>query len=1173
MNIANKKEKLNIFKIFINGINLIEASAGTGKTFTIVLLYLRLLLGIEKKKIHTRKFLVHEILVVTFTNSAKEELYIRIKEGIENLYLTCINKKNINFSFDFFLKEIKDIDEAIYILKKAQNDINNSSIYTIHSFCQHILQLHTLHLNFSFEDKIIENEDHLYLQATQDFWRRSFYNLPENIINIIYKDYKNPDSLLKKIKPFFHMQSINFNKKILNNKKLIIYHQRNIQKIIFFKEKWLIYNQIILKEINILKINKKIYNNFNLSKWINNITIWAKSETKDYTIPVQLKYFSKKNIKKNTINNACSKYIIFEEIEKILKENFSLKNIIIIYAIKKINKFLLKEKKKKSLIGFNDLLSILLKTIKKEKNLRNLIRKKYPVAFIDEFQDTDIQQYKIFNLLYKKSEKTALFLIGDPKQAIYSFRGADVFSYLYAKSKIKKYYYLDTNWRSSINMCRSVNFLFSQYSNPFILKDIPFIPIKPSSENSHMNFTINGISQIPMTFFFQEKKEVDMEDYQVWISKQCANEISCWLNYANTGQAKITIKNREKNLTASDIAILVRNKKEAGYIQKELETLKISSIYSSNKNSVFQTFDAQELLLILESILEPDNEQSLRKSISTHIFQKLLDIVKKKSIKKSLYFIMEKLYEYYDIWKKVGIFHMIKAIILEYQINSNAIEINQNYIKNLNFLHIAELLQEQFQFLYKKTSLIRWFQKKILQKTQPLYNEYIRYINESQSVKIITIHKSKGLEYPIVWIPFGIDFKKSRLSIYHNQKNFKIFFDVMQSNENIKMADKERLAEDIRFLYVALTRSILHCSIGIACLTKKIKKNTNNNSAVHKSGLGYTIQCGKPMNYENLFNQLKKLSINNLIEVKNNIDNFKLFIPEQTIYLIRQNNYLNENIKNIWNITSFTQLNKENQLLTKRNQEKIISKDFSIKIIKKNNKSLTIHNFPKGKNTGLMIHYILKHLNFLNKKNYNWFSEILEKYNISLKWTSVLISWVKNIINTPLYKKNIILSEINEKKCIKELEFFFPIKNILYSTELNKIIQSIDPISTISPKLLFNPVKGILKGFIDLVFIWKKKYYILDYKSNWLGKNNSFYSNMYIKKEIIKKRYDLQYQIYTIAIHKYLQKKIKKYNYKDNFGGIFYIFLRAMDHNKKNNGIFYTIPDYSLIEKTIHLIS
>lgn len=838
--------------------------------------------------------------------------------------------------------------------------------------------------------------------------------------------------------------------------------------------------------------------------------------------------------------------------------------------MKKIPKILFKEKQKQSLLGFNDLLTILLKLIKKDKILRNLISNQYPIAFVDEFQDTDIEQYKIFNFIYKNNEKTGLFLVGDPKQAIYSFRGADIFSYLYAKSKIKNHYYLDTNWRSSENICKGINLLFSHHSKPFIFKNIPFTPILPSFKNSQMNFKIKGISQTALGFFLQEKKEVYIDDYQNWIAKQCANEISYWLYCAKKGEATIATNKGERILKSNDIAILVRNQTEASIIQNELNNVNIISIYSSHKYGVFQTFDAQELLWILQSILEPTNEKLLQQSISTHILQSFIYTKENTFQNKKLYLIIERLYKYYSIWKKIGIFYMIKTIILEYQTSFNMQKSYKQYQKNINFLHIAELLQEKSQYLCKKISLIRWFQKKTVQKKISSYNEHIRFFNESKSIKIMTIHKSKGLEYPIIWIPFSIDFNESKLSIYHNKKNFKTFFDLEKRNESLKIADAERLAEDLRFLYVALTRSILHCSIGIACLIKKKKIiRKNNHSDIHRSALGYIIQNKKSMDYENLLHELNILSVYPFIEIKHKTIDFKLSKNKEKKYFISKNNILKKDIKNIRNITSFTKLNEENLSLNKKNTtEELLVKN---KIEKY--KTLTIHNFPEGKKTGLLIHYILKNINFTNQKDYNWYANILEIHDFSKKWALMLMSWINNIVNTPLNNENIVLSKLKEKEYTKELEFFLPIKNILCSTELNSIIRSLDPISLSSPEFLFNPVTGILKGFIDLVFLWKNKYYILDYKSNWLGKNNNFYCNKNIKKEIIKHRYDLQYQIYTIAIHQYLKQKIKKYNYNANFGGIFYMFLRGIEAKKNNNGIFYTIPNYLLIKKFTNLIS
>ncbi|ANZ22647.1 exodeoxyribonuclease V subunit beta [Buchnera aphidicola (Diuraphis noxia)] len=1162
-------KKLNLFKIPLNGINLIEASAGTGKTFTIVLLYLRLLLGIGNDKNPIKKLLIHEILVVTFTNAAKEELYLRIKTAIQNLYLICTKKIKQPSFLKVFLKKIKNLEEAINILEEAQKNINNISIYTIHGFCKKILQLYTFDFNSVFKEKIIENEEKLYLQATQDFWRNYFYKLPKDMIKIIYKYYKDPKQLLKEVKPLLYIKSIKFQKKNFNNETLLVYHKRNIYKINCFKKIWLTYYSTILNTIKTLKINKKIYNQSNISRWVKDITQWSKNDTKDYILPNALKYFTKEYLQNNITTETKMQHIFFDKIEKILKKKFSLKNIIIFYAIKTIPIILSKEKNKQSLLGFNDLLSILLKNIQKEKYLKNLISKKYPVTFIDEFQDTNIEQYKIFDLIYKNTKKTALFLIGDPKQAIYSFRGADIFSYLYVQKKVKKHYYLDTNWRSSIKMCNSINYLFFQNKNPFIFKDILFKPVLPCCKNSKMDFQIKKISQSSLSFFMPQEKTINIEDYQIWIAKQCANEISYWLNGAKNDKVKIITKKGEQTLKSSDIAILIRNEQEAHIIQEELKKLNILSFYSSSKKSIFHTSEAQELLWILESILEPTNKKLLEQSIATNILNTIFFEIKTQETIKHSYQIIEKLYKYKNIWNTKNIFHMIKTIILDYQKCLNDSKVEVKYQNNLNVLHIAELLLEKFKFFYKKKYLITWLEKKINNKKLPSYSECIKNFDESQSVKIITIHKSKGLEYPIVWIPFSINFNKSKLPLYHNKKNFKIFFDIDKNNTSLKKADKERLAEDIRFLYVAITRSILHCSIGIACLTKKRKKNTNN-SDIHLSALGYIIQNGNPMNYENLMSHLNELKKNNIIEIKQKTIKFKLSEEKKHyFYSIPSPKILNRKINHSYDITSFTTLIQENKSLV-YNNDKIIETHFSKKK-KLQNYNLNIHNFPSGKTSGILIHYILKNLNILNKSHLNWFVNILDEYNISKKWSKTLMSWIYDIINTPLSNQKIILSQL-KKLYVAELEFFLPIKNILCSEKINNIIKSFDSLSVFTPKIFFNPVSEILKGCIDLMFFWDNKYYIIDYKSNWLGSNNRYYSDQCIKKEMIKKRYDLQYQIYTIAINKYLETRIKNYDYKNHFGGVFYIFLRGIN-NQKNNGVFYTLPNYSLVKNLTDLIS
>lgn len=1157
------KKKLNIFNISIHGINLIEASAGTGKTTAIILIYLRLLLGIGNKK-NIKPLLIQEILIVTFTNFAKNEICKRIKKNIEELHLYCITKKTNNYILQPFLNKIKNLKQAIYILEQAQKNISYISVYTIHGFCKDILKLNLFNIN----QKIIENENELYLQATEDFWRSYLYPLPKNIINIILKDYKHPKSLLSELKSIFNFNVIYFKKKFTKNQSITSCHDNNIKIINIFKKKWLNYHIVILNIINSLKLNKKIYNEFNITRWEKNITKWAQTKTENYQIPFELKYFLKKQIIKKTINNYVPYHVFFEDIEIIIKKNFSLKDIFLFKAIKTITKTVKKEKKKKFLLGFNDLLNNLLKYIKKDKNLKKSIVQKYPIAFIDEFQDTDIQQYQIFNILYNtNNKKTALFLIGDPKQSIYSFRGADIFSYLYAKSKINKYYYLDINWRSSKDICNAINNLFSRNKKPFFFENISFMKITPALKNKKMEFRISGTVQKAISFFFKKKEKTYIEDYQEWIAKQCANEICYWLIYAERGKALLINENEEKILKASDITILVRNKNEADIIKKSLEKVNIKSIYLSCKKSIFQTNDAYELLVILKSILEPTNIQLLKQSIFTHIFYNiLLKHQKLKNIENS-YFIIKKIYKYREMWKNIGIFYTIKNIILDYQKNSNDSDQYTYYKKNINFLHIAELLEEKSEYFDKHESLIRWFEKKISDKENVLENEYIRNLNQSDSIKIITIHKSKGLEYPIVWIPFATTYIKSKLNLYHNKKSLKIFFDLNQSEETKNITEEERLSEDLRLLYVAMTRSIYHCSIGIGdIINKKNQKQSDN----YKSALGYIIQYGNHMEYDSLLNEINLLNKKSYIEVKYETMNIKFSYIKKNIYLLSQPKFFTNNIKNNFQITSFSKLNKKNFFIQENTHNQNLNDILDQKNI--DQKKIALENFPRGKKTGILLHYILRKINFSKKLNIDFFYKSLKKYEFSEKWAPILISWIDNIINSKLKNINFNLSMLKKNKYIKEMNFFLPIQKTLHSIDFNRIIQSFDSLSSLTPNISFNPMTGILKGSIDLVFIWKKRYYIIDYKSNYLGDDQNSYSLKNIKKEIIKSRYDLQYQIYAVALHQYLNKKIKKYKYENNFGGIFYMFLRGIGHNIKHNSIFYIKPNYLLIKNLINLL-
>ncbi|WP_343189364.1 exodeoxyribonuclease V subunit beta [Buchnera aphidicola] len=1111
-------KKKNILNNKLKGKILIEASAGTGKTFTIIMIYLRLLLGINLQK-KQKPFKINKILVLTFTKKTTQELKIRIKKNILQLKKTLIKKKEKK-KFKFFIKNIINIKKAIILLNKAEKKINNLSIYTIHSFCKKILEYYPNKFTNKNNKIKITDSKKIYLKATIIFWKKYFYSLPKKILIILIKYFQTPKILFKKIYPIYKKKYIK--KKNIKKKKIIkIYYEiiKNIKKI---KKKW-------------IKINKKKNKKFpkrtlNLFKKINN---WAYLNTEnDYLIKEIEKIKKNKYIKKKKIKKIK---LILKIIKK--KKKYLIKNFLL-YSCKKILIKKKKIKKKKKYIEYDDIIKEIYNKISfKKNNILYNIRKKYPIALIDEFQDTDKKQYKIFKKIYKKKKTYLLLLIGDPKQSIYSFRGANIKTYIKAKKQIQIKYSLNKNWRSSYKLNKIINFLFKN-KNPFIFKKIKYYPVKSPNKKKKYKIIINNKKQKPLNIFFK-KKIINKNKYIKWSAKQCANKICKWIIYSQKNKAHIYYKNSIKKLKAKDITIIVRDKYEAKIIKKYLKKLNIKSIYHSNKKNIYKTKESKEILLILNAVLNPINKKKFYRAISTNIITKNIREILK--IKKKKYLnILIKFNKYNILWKKNGIFSVIWNIIKDFNIFKKNNFFNKLNSNTNNILQIGILLQKKTKKIKNRKNILEWFKEKINKKNNKKKKNIKKYIYNKNAINITTIHMSKGLEYLITWIPFLMNFKKiKKHEIYDNKKK-----------EN-----KKRISEEIRLLYVALTRSIINCNISIAPIITSInnykkKKYIEN----HKSALGFLIQKGKHKNIENFLKIIKKIKKNKNIKFykkkkKNKKNkNIKFYKKTKKILIlpkkIKKYNFKKKYKNNLF-LTSYSKLN--NKKIIKNNKKN----NKKIKKYKKKNNKINNHNFPKGKKIGIFFHEILKKIKFSKKNNKKIIKKIIKKYKIKKKYFKYIIKWINKILNFKLNKKKLCLSKLKKKNYIKEMEFYMKINT---QSKKTKILNNIK-------------IKGFIKGYIDLIFKWKKKYYILDYKSNWLGKSEKKYTKKKIKKTIIKNKYDLQYKIYSIALHKYLKKKKKKYKFKKHFGGIYYIFLRGINKNKKNNGIFYLLPKYKLIKK------
>lgn len=520
---------LNPITLPLNQISLIEASAGTGKTYTIGSLYLRLLLKAGENNF-SRPLNVEEILVVTFTEMATEELKKKIRERITDAInkLTAFAKTQDKSAFknDEFLTALchdLDIFEAIHRLKLAEQNMDLAAIYTIHGFCRRMLMQYAFHSGIHFNLELIKDQSDLLVRFANEFWREHFYPLDFESANFIATELVSPANVLSLLKADLgkdlqveieNKQALSVPIQIFLTQYLGGYQKALNELKAFWLESADEISAIITNELEkdypkdqLKSLNRKKYQVKRLGDWINKINQWS-NNPRDYQINTTLKdYFLQSSIEKNceesTDKNKDKKPAtpfyspIFAELEKRVNALMTpdlLSKLTLYHYRQGLQQKLLDYKLNHQEKSFDDLLRLLCEALQGAQGdeLAEMIRFQYPFAMIDEFQDTDSQQYAIFSKIYRDNpeKNTGFIMIGDPKQAIYRFRGADIFTYLKASDEAQSRFELTKNYRSEKHLVDGVNALFDFPQSPFIYQNIKFTAV--DSRDDHLRFYLNG---------------------------------------------------------------------------------------------------------------------------------------------------------------------------------------------------------------------------------------------------------------------------------------------------------------------------------------------------------------------------------------------------------------------------------------------------------------------------------------------------------------------------------------------------------------------------------------------------------------------------------------------------------------------------------------------------------
>ncbi len=1158
-------ESLDPLRLPLIGERLIEASAGTGKTFTIAALYLRLLLGLGGEAAYPRAISVEELLVVTFTEAATEELRGRIRSNIHELRIACLRGESDNPLYSALLAEIADKDDDAKTLLLAERQMDEAAVFTIHGFCQRMLSLNAFESGMLFEQQLIEDESRLRYQACADFWRRHCYPLTRDIAAVIHDVWKGPRDLLKSLDRWLQGEAPQLKSPPAPNETLAERHQQIIARIDSLKQQWREQVGEIEGVLENSGLDRRKFNRGNQGKWMEKVNAWAQEETLSYQLPDALEKFAQSFLLERTkAGGEPPVHPLFSAVESLLASSLTLTDLVLARAMVEIRDAVAREKRRRGELGFDDMLSRLDEALRGDsgETLASAIRQRFPVAMIDEFQDTDPQQYRIFRRIWRRQPETALLLIGDPKQAIYAFRGADIFTYMKARGDVAAHYTLDTNWRSSPGMVGSVNRLFSLSDNPFMFHEIPFLPVKAAAKNKGLRFTVDAADVPAMNVWLMPGDTVGSGDYQTFMAQLCATQIRDWLSAGQRGRALLWRGETSRPVQASDITVLVRNRLEAAQVREALQTLGIPSVYLSNRDSVFETLEAQELLWLLQAVLAPERENTLRSALATSMFGlTALDIENLNQDEQAWDALVEEFSEYRQIWRQRGVMPMLRALMTARHIAENLLATRGGERRLTDILHISELLQEAASQLESEHALVRWLAQHIAEPDSNAASQQMRLESDKHLVQIVTIHKSKGLEYPLVWLPFIARFRKQDQAFYHDRETFAAVLDLGQDEASLELAEAERLAEDLRLLYVALTRAVWHCSLGVAPLSSR----KSGNSDFHLSALGRLLQAGEAMDAAGLAARLVDFCHGDIaLQIPGELDLTPWQAPAATIPRLSARE-LQRRIADDWRVTSYSGLQQHG---FSGGQDLLPRLDVDAAGVGEvvEEPQLTPHQFPRGAAPGTFLHSLFEELDFTQPVPEGWMAEKLQLSGFDAQWAPVLTDWLGGVLKTRLPGPDIALNQLAARDKQVEMAFYLPIAQLLTAERLDALIRQYDPLSADTPPLDFRQVRGMLKGFIDLVFRHEGRYYLLDYKSNWLGEDREAYTRPAMEQAMRAHRYDLQYQLYSLALHRYLRHRLADYDYDRHFGGVIYLFLRGMDGQEGGQGIFTTRPVRPLID-------
>ena len=1179
----------------LRGTTLIEASAGTGKTHTIITLLVRLLVE--------RQLEIGQILIVTYTRAATFELRERARQRLLSALATLDQPERDEGAElrKLFAARTEHAAADHGALARALRDFDQAAIFTIHGFCQRALTEHAFESGSPFALALTEDEQPLLQEIALDHYARVAYQADPDLVGSLHAHKVLPSSLATLARATAPDPSLAILPEAVNEpprfagEAFVSARERAAQE-------WRADRPRLLAALTsgALKLNHGYKPQDIRDEWA------AELDALDRFAPWQLPAFIAKlgsealraGVKKDERFDLTRPfYAAAAELWSAQQALHELGAQHALYVKRSLVDYardeLARRRNALGTRGFDDLLHRLDAALSGPggERLRALLVARHPAALIDEFQDTDPVQYRIFSRCYRAPE-SSLFLIGDPKQAIYGFRGADVHAYLQAARDARESTYdLDVNRRSDPDLLFALNALWTRGPQPFLLPEIHFTPVRPLPE-ARNHVVGEGAALTLLLVPNPEKKQLNKSWGEAHVPALIAAEITRLLASDTTLD--------DRRVLPRDIAVLCRTNAQARSTQSALAELGVPTVLDGD-SSVLDSETADELSQVLWAVAAPTDGRKLGAAlISALLGVDALALERLRSSGAGEQDWLERFAAWNQLWHTRGFMPMFHALLEQADVRARLLARTGGERRLTDLLHLGELLHEAATREHLgPLALLQWLaeMRSDRGKRAEIAGEsaQVRLEHDEHALRVATIHRSKGLEYPIVFAPFlwttwNVTDPHPRFHDADDGQTRKLDLGSSELKQHQDLARKEELAEALRTTYVAVTRAKHRCylvwgrfaSAGLSPLGYVL-----HHDAARLQPAEVDLQL-KQMDDAGLRAALSSLVARaegrlELRAIRSEGDAVPYRASDAVVHALSARISRRE-LRAEPRATSFSRLTAEPAETADADPGPDVDADATPAAPPEavSTTLLALHDFPAGPGPGTLIHAIYEQIDFRRidpEELPAQTTRALAAFGLDAELLQpILVRGIDQSLRTPLAAADptCMLANIAPAARLNELEFTLCTREAERSLSAERLA-AVFARAPISARIPDYPARvralpsvlpaAFLKGFIDLIFCHGGRYYVADYKSNLLGHDAAAYGQDALALAMAEHHYVLQYHLYLLALHRYLSVRITDYDYERDVGGAYYLFLRGMSpEHELGTGVFFDRPDLSTLD-------